>query len=483
MANDQIAPKKVAKNMLMVFFSNFATILSGVLAGFLIPKLMGIDDYGYYKTYTLYSSYIGLFEFGFADGVYTYFSGKKYEELNKGHFRIYSRFMIALSLCCSTLAILAGAFILKGPYSKILIFLGINIFATHLILYFQGIVQATFRFKELSVKNLVQSALNIVGIIILAILVWCHKISILTYTLYLCVVTLINYFTAMWYFVKHRALVFGKKEPLGDAVHISGILKVGIPVLISTFIGSLIMTIDRQFINLLFDNGTYAIYAFAYNMLALITTAVSATSTVLFPTLKTMEEDKIKDHYSFFNSFLLMFIFLALFAYFPLVLIVRYFLPAYESSLPIFRVIFPGIAMTTSITILMYNVYKTLNMTMKYFLFSLLILGLSIVANIIAYFFSKTPISISVASIVTIFIWYVLVEIPLVRHFKINALPNFLYIVLMTAAFYLITMIPYLWLEALCYVAAWLVITFVVLHKESKQAAGTVKTILKRKEK
>ena len=65
---------KFIQNFIVVLISNGLTILSGILVGFIIPKIMGVTDYGYYKTFTLYSSYIGLFHFGFIDGIYLYFA-------------------------------------------------------------------------------------------------------------------------------------------------------------------------------------------------------------------------------------------------------------------------------------------------------------------------------------------------------------------------------------------------------------------------
>ncbi len=329
--NEPSSSKKVTKNLLMVFFSNFATILSGVLVGFLVPKLMSLEDYGFYKTYTLYATYIGLFHFGFSDGIYTYFSGKNYEDLNKGKFRNYSRFIIFLSLILSVLTIIIGLVFFKKEYSAIFIFIGVNIFSLHITLYFQGIVQATSRFKELSIKNLTQSLINIISIVVLFILYKVSVISNLYYYIYLFVITSINYFIAFWYFIKYRSLVFGERSPLQDEKSILDIIKIGLPVLISNLIGTLIMTIDRQFVSLLFDTETYAIYAFAYNMLSLVTVAISSLSVVLFPMLKNTDPELIKKNYSYMNSILLVAVFLALSSYFILFLIVENFISKYNA--------------------------------------------------------------------------------------------------------------------------------------------------------
>ena len=64
------------------------------------------------------------------------------------------------------------------------------------------------------------------------------------------------------------------------------------------WVSSFILTIDRQFVSVLFDIETYASYAFAYNLLSLITTVISAISTVLYPTIKTYDEKTLFLNYN-----------------------------------------------------------------------------------------------------------------------------------------------------------------------------------------
>ena len=44
---------KTIKDILKVTFSNACILLSGILVGFLLPKIIDQVDYGYYKTFTL----------------------------------------------------------------------------------------------------------------------------------------------------------------------------------------------------------------------------------------------------------------------------------------------------------------------------------------------------------------------------------------------------------------------------------------------
>ena len=241
-------------------------------------------------------------------------------------------------------------------------------------------------------------------------------------------------------------------------------MKIGFPLLFANLCSTLILTLDRQFVNTLFDNTTYAIYAFAYNLLSLVTVATSAISTVLYPILKQSNEDTLKRMYEKLVEVILVFVFAALLVYFPLSIFIDFYLPKYHDSLVIFRIIFPGLAISTSITVIMHNYYKTMGKNIIYFRKSLVTLGFSALANYIAYLIFKTTIAISIASIITMGLWYLFVEEYFVKIYAVKWKKNFLYMIFMMVSFYTITSIASFWLSMVAYFIAWLVITFVFFH-------------------
>ena len=240
----------------------------------------------------------------------------------------------------------------------------------------------------------------------------------------------------------------------------------GFPLMIANLSSALILSIDRQFVNVLFDTDTYAVYAFAYNMLALITTALSAISTVLYPMMKRSDENELKANYSKLIEIVLIVVFSCLLVYFPLCWFVNWFLPKYSESLVIFRIILPGLAISSATTIIMHNYYKTFGKNVQFFIKSLMILILSGVANYIAYSIFKTTISISIASIIVMAIWYFVIEEYFIRAFKIKWIKNVLYLVIMAVGFYLITMWNVWWASMLVYLAGLIIVTYLFYYKD-----------------
>lgn len=65
-----------------VFLSNVVSILGSIVSGFLVPKYLGIDQYAVYKTFALYTSYIGVLHFGYIDGLYLKYGGQRESEID-----------------------------------------------------------------------------------------------------------------------------------------------------------------------------------------------------------------------------------------------------------------------------------------------------------------------------------------------------------------------------------------------------------------
>ena len=137
MINESITSRKTIGSIFKVALSNILKLLTGVLVGFLLPKIIGITDYGYYKTFTLYASYVGLLHFGFADGIYLKYGGKNYEELDKSSFRFYTAFLIVLEIIVSCVGFVVALVCLDGEARFILVCLSAYLLSANIINYYQ----------------------------------------------------------------------------------------------------------------------------------------------------------------------------------------------------------------------------------------------------------------------------------------------------------------------------------------------------------
>ena len=78
---------EIIKGVVYTFFSNAISLIVTAVAITIVPKVMGIDQYGYYQLFIFYSSNIVPFlHFGWINGIYLRYGGMEYKELDKNKF-------------------------------------------------------------------------------------------------------------------------------------------------------------------------------------------------------------------------------------------------------------------------------------------------------------------------------------------------------------------------------------------------------------
>ena len=455
----------IVKNIAAVTFSNITTILSGIVVSLLLPKILPVADYGWLKTFTLYTTYVGFFSLGIIDGIVLKHGGDDYNQLNRPLFRNYFRWYSIIHLSFFSFLILISFFIRDNNYRFICVMLGIYLVIANYTGYFQQISQITQRFKEYSIRKIIYSVVKI--IVVLFLYFWSFIGFAPTYKVYLALFMASEVAISGWYFYTYLDLIKGASIPIkGTRRQIISLSLTGFPLLFANLCSTLILSLDRQFVSILFETEVYAKYAFAYNMLSLVTVAMSAISTVLYPTLKRTTPETMKKNYGSLTGIISIFVFAAVAAYYPLCIFVEWFLPKYIESLPIFRIVFPGLALSSSITVVMHNYYKALGKNIIYFRKSIVVLLISGTANWIAYQLFHTTISISIASILTMIFWYLYIDQFFVNTYGYSRTRNFSYVMIMLLGFYLCSCIPNYYLGFATYIVCLVAVTFTV-HKKT----------------
>ena len=428
---------KFIKDFLVILLSNGIILISNIFTGLIIPKLLGVNNYGYYKIFTLYLGYAPLFHIGFVDGVLLKHGGENYNILNREKFRFNTRFFFIMQTSISLIIVIMSLLVLGGIYKFIAIMVGIDTSITNISSYYQYISQCTMRFRELSLRRFLQSFLKILLVVVCYVLYKKKILLELSSYYYIIALVLIDLLLLVWYVFTYREITFGNAEHYNNAKErIIEYFKSGIIVTIAFQLSNLVFSLDRQFVSLLFDTNVYGTYSFAYSLVSMATVIISAISLVLFPTLKRKSEESIVRDFADSIALISGLVFLALIGYYPLSSFIRWYLPNYEDSLLYLRIVFPGLAISSCITTIIFTYYKVLNRYMKYFRICLFILVISVLLNGLAYYIFKTPAAISWASIITLGIWFLMGQAYFIRKYKVKWISNFIYMILMSFAFY-----------------------------------------------
>ena len=91
---------------------------------------------------------------------------------------------------------------------------------------------------------------------------------------------------------------------------------------------------------------------------------------------------------------------------------------------------------------------------------------ISFVANLIAYLIFKIPLAISVASIITMLIWYFYVEYFFVKKYKVKTAKNIIYMVISMGIFYGVTFIENVFIGFGIHIISYLLVTYLFFCKD-----------------
>ncbi|MBR0343075.1 MAG: oligosaccharide flippase family protein [Oscillospiraceae bacterium] len=473
--------KRFLGNIFRAFSSNVISLLTGILVGFFIPKMMGVMGYANYKIYTLYLTYLALTSLGLGDGLYLKFAGKDKEELEKETIRYYTRRYYIQIFGFFVVGVLATFFFIPYEYRFISIALCFTILSSQTVGLHQNFSMLTSRFGEYSKRIVIKSACTALFVIALFMF---YRITgnEVSYEIYITGVIAIEYALAIWYIFTYKEFNFGStKQQPGQEKYIK-VLLVGFPLLLSNMAGSIFLNLDRQFVSILFPKETYAMYAFAYNMFTLVTTMTSAVSLVLFPSMRRIENFDVKSYIQKYLSLFSILVVFCMIVYFPLSVIVVWFLDKYIESIEILRIILPGLVLSSCVTVIFLNFYKLENKVKHYFVKTLISIGFSALMNYLAWTFFHDYKAISWASIISLMFWYGLAVEYFVRTYKVTIVKNILYIMTMFLAFYTLTYFvsnPYL--GTMLYLIVFVIIVSVFYPGKVKNSVSLTERFLRGK--
>lgn len=426
------------KDVFRVSFSNAVSLLSGVIVSFLIPKMMGLVGYANYKIFTIYLNYLPLLSLGLGDGLYLKYSGISKEELDCNLIRYYLRKYYIQLICFFSIMIIATLLIVPEGSKFICVALAFTILTSQITAVHQNLSVLTSRFNEYSTR-VISKSIALAAFVLLLYAIYLIKGCEISYQTYVIGLIIVEMALSAWYVITYKEFNFGGNEikPSEDQSY-RKILMLGFPLLVSNMAGSIFLNLDRQFVSILFCKEDYAIYAFAYNMLTLISTITSAVSLIIFPQLK-KHSIRIDNSLSRFMGIFSIFLSFCLISYYPLCWVVARFLPNYIGSLEVFRIVLPGLVLSSAVTVIVANFYKLEGEVKRFFWITISAIVLSIVLNYAAYRIFGTYQSISWVSLLALLYWYGVSMAFFIRKYRIRFWKNLCYVLTSGICFLLIS--------------------------------------------
>lgn len=378
----------ISRNLHKILYSitaNLITLIVSIFLSLIVPKLLGVEQYGYWQLYSFYVGYISFFHLGIPDGLYLRYGGKYYDELNKPlmHSQYWSLtlFEIFVSIAISIYALV---FIIDNNRVIILIATGINaiLILPRAILFF--LLQATGRVKEYA-RNIIFERL-LYSVIIVGFLFFGYK----KFEFMLLADILAKIIAAISIALVCKDIVFIKGVRFYDCIAEGWMnITIGIRLLIANIAGMLIIGIVRFSIERVWDVTTFGKVSFSLSISNLILTFISAVSVVIFPIIKRSDQDKLPILYDTVGFFLSGSMVIFQIFYYPIKLVLTLWLPNYAEAIGYFSILFPLSIFEARSTLLINTYLKAFREENTMLWLNVFSVGLSLVVTGIIVFWLK----------------------------------------------------------------------------------------------
>lgn len=387
------------KSIFRVASSNFFNLGSSFILGFVLPIYISTFDYGKYKEYTLYLTFIYIFNLGFNDGIYIEYGGKNKSDIDYGKLKTEVVFLRIFQFIIF-LIILAIALFTKDI---LLFFIAFASFFMNVIQFHKNFLQATGEFTLYSKLNIYNTMFNVV---LMLAAIFALKSN--NYPIYIAanvIALLLSYILYEYYFYKY----YDKQRISKDSYHAKDFIplfKVGIIILISNMMVTFVANLGSWVVNFLYSTEKFAQYSFSTSLLNILLLIVNAVSLVFYNLIAKGENEKMLIQLK--KILLLLGIFGGL-GYFAFSLIIRTYISKYIPALNILSITFISIPYIMESNVIFNNLYKTRNNKRMYLKDMLKFLAISVTLILVVTVLTDKMEYIAMATTLAYIIWYFVV--------------------------------------------------------------------------
>lgn len=406
---------KVLKNIMMVLSSNVLLLILGITISFILPLFFSIEEYAYWQLYLYYSGFVGVFVLGFNDGFNLRYAGNKIETLNGNLFKSFFGVVIGMSTMITAIAIVLSFFL---ENYLIFVFVSLNIAIFNVNGFCIHVNQMTKRFKEYSIANIIERVLFVISIPILLLIDKSGYVSFILLNL-LCRIIAMTYniisIRELFYYDSNQV---PNKYNLNEEIYEN--FKGGFPLMLASICSMLMTTVPRVVVENVFSITEYGLFAFGYASINLVIIIITAMSTVIYPTLKSIRFTKQKEYYMIIKKSVLLFCTTALFSYYFVVLIINVFYQRYILVLDYLPMLFPVLVYQSFNSLVIANYSRVLRLEKYYLYNNILFLALNFCLTFfIALKINSIPILL-LMSVIVMHIWSIISDRLITRTMQLK---------------------------------------------------------------
>jgi len=374
---------------------------------FVIPKLVSVEDFGYWRMFALYAGYVGFLHFGFADGALLRWAGRPLADFHHEirpalKYLFYQHLLVGLGI--STVAVLAST----GPIRFIAIALTTYALIYNEVTLLQYALQSAKAFRPVALSTVGAPALFL-GFALISHVKWHNHYPQITV-----------FFVAGWLVMLVLLLAsvrpFRSERDLANLISlVKNCIGIGWPIVFANTVVMMIVLADRLAVSWSANIQQFAQYSLAASAMAVPVTAIQVCSKVFFSHLAGVTPEARRRIYGVSSRFLLIAWALLLPYYFALDEFIHRFLPKYITSLAYARILLLSIPFLASIQILQMSCAYLNGMQKRFLVQSLVVLSLTLAATSLAAFGTHSLTLVAGVQVIVLAGWWLFNEWTLRR--------------------------------------------------------------------
>lgn len=382
------------KTLIKVLSSNLLVTGLKLISGFVFPALMATEGYADYQTFNLYLSYITILNLGFSTGMFVKYGGCKYSDIEKCR---YKSELIVLVGILGIFTLLFGT-VLIFVHNRMLLYITMCIIPYCVVTSYQALYQAWGEFSKFARTHIVLAIVPIVGSVILYFVFGEMKAS---HYIVLFIIVYILYTIRI--LIKAQKDTKGVKCALLTDKENRNTLKTGFSICLGNYISILFGAFGKQIVKVMFDVLTFATFSFGLSLQNIMTVFITSVAQPMYNFLS--RSSISKSRYNLLKQMLLVFGACSGLALHACRFVVVCLVPHYEASLEVAGVYFMAFPAMAVINCMYVNLYKQTRQSKQYVHTLIRVLAMTVVLNICAVFIYRSPVSVTIATVLVYYIW------------------------------------------------------------------------------
>ena len=385
----------IKKGLITVFSANIINLIFNLLTNFLLPKYLSFDSYAAIKTFQLYTTYIGVFALGCADGMYLRYGGKKLDLIDQNELKTgVGSFRIMMLI--ESLIFIPISFIVQD---KVLIAFSFTIMSMNITSYYKNLYQAVGEFKKYGkILNLTTIATFLINMVLL------FGLRSDDYFLYLIGYAVID--AGVWILLEINSSKI-LSQTLNQKTSVSVKLlwddtKSGFLLMVGNFSNILLSSMDRWFVKVMMDSAQFAYYSFAVSMEGFLNIAITPITTTFYNYFCNHREvedvNRVRRYALLFGTVIVA-------TAFPAKFIIEIFLVKYKESATVLFILFSAQILYVMIKGVYVNLYKAFKKQNLYFLRLVVVLIIGVILNAVFVRIYSYKEAFAWGTLVSAFIW------------------------------------------------------------------------------